>query len=419
MDYKNLIPSGASYQLRTERKQTNNVKFDGNKFERFAAKDKTEQVARVLHDGKLGIASGSKPNSGEELIKTAAEMASYGSPHDVPFVGKADIKPMNLASDQTISAKEMADIAGSLVEDLQKLDSRISASATLSSVIEEQNLKTSNGFDTNYRKTFWNLMGSIDLTVDGDRLGIYDWAASTAPTFDPKAMVNTIAQKLNWAKNTVPFKAGAYPVIFSPGEVYYTVLPIIQSLMGRAVYQKVSPLGDKLGQQLFDPCFTLVDDGTIDGQWTSKPFDSEGTPTRRNALVQNGVLGTFLADRKYAAHLGMEATGNADGLNFVSIDAGTKSFDEMIKSIDYGMLIDGSMGAWSGNPYAGIVTGTISMGLLIENGEIKGRVKDSMFTINAFEHLKNNIMDMSAERVMHGNCLFPYLQLSDVVISTN
>jgi len=406
-------------EIRTQRIQTNSVKFEGNNFESFVAKDKTEQVARVLQDGKLSIASGSRPNSGDELLKAAIEMVPYGSPHDVPFVGKAEIKPMNLASDETISAKEMANIAGGLVEELRSLDDSISAWATLRSQIVDESLKTSNGFDASYRKTYWSLSAGIELTVDGDRLGLYDYSTSIDPKFDPAKLKNTIAKKLNWARNTVPFKAGSYPVIFSPGETYYVVMPVIQSLVGRAHYQKLSPWCDKLGQDLLDPRFTLVDDGSMDGQWTSKPFDSEGTPVKRNVLVQNGRLENLVLDRKYGALLGKESTGNASGLHHISIEAGTKSIEDMIKSIDYGLLIDGSMGAWSGNPYVGIVSGTISMGLLIENGEIKGRVKDCMFTVNAFEHLKNNIVEFSAEREMNGNSLFPYLQLSDVVISAN
>jgi len=408
-----------NYELRTLRKQTNSVKFQGSKFDAFSAKDKTEQVARVLQDGKLSIISGSKPGSEAELLAKAVEMAPYGSPHDVPFVGKTDIKPMNLTSDDTISAKEMADIAAGLVDDLCSLDNRIAAYTSLSSQVVEESLKTSNGFDANYRKTYWQLIAGIDLTVDGDRLGIYEWKASTGPQFDVAKFKNTIAKKLDWAKNTVPFKAGTYPVIFSPDETYNIVNPVMASLTGRAIYQKLSPWCDKLGQELLDPRLTLVDDRTIDGEWTSKPFDSEGTPIKRNVLVQNGRLENLLLDRKYGALLGKESTGIAGGGSSMRIDPGTKSIEDMIKSIDYGLLIDGSMGAWSGNPYVGIVTGTISMGLLIEKGEIKGRVKDCMFTVNAFEHLKNNIVDFSAEREMSGSTLFPYLQLSDVVISAN
>jgi PmbA protein len=104
------------------------------------------------------------------------------------------------------------------------------------------------------------------------------------------------------------------------------------------------------------------------------------------------------------------------------LDAGSKTLEELIRSIDCGLLIDGTMGAWSGNPYSGIVTGTISMGLKIEKGEIVGRVKDCMYTINAFEHLRTHLIDCSAERQQaetdFGSAsLFPYVLLNEVVIS--
>lgn len=422
MDYKNLIPNGASYEILTERMQENTVKFDGNKFESFAGKDTTNQVARVLYDGKLSIASGTKPNSNEELIKQAAEMVPYGSEHDVDFVGSADIKPMDLSSDETISPKEMADIAGGLLEDLCGLDSRISTMVSVTSKASETTLKTSNGFNASYKKTNWNLTAGIDITVDGDNLSVYDFQIGKNPKFDPPAIKEKIMQKLQYAKNVVPLKAGTYPVIFSPGEVNYVTFPIIQSLFGNSIYQKVSPFCDKLGEELFDKRFTFVDDGSLEGEWTSLPFDSEGTPVKRNVLVQDGKLQNYILDRKFGARLGKNSTGNSRGPNHLRITPGEKKLAEMIKSIDYGLLIDGSMGAWSGNPYSGIVSGTISMGLLIENGQIKGRVKDSMFTINAFEHLQKHLLDLSAETEGNGfMCynVYPYMMLDQVVISAN
>lgn len=422
MDYKNFIPQGASYQITTGRETINSVSFSGNKFESFTGKDKTEQVAKVLHNNKLSVARSTQPNSTQALVQQAAEMVPFGSDHDVPFVGATTIAPMNLTSDKTLSPKEMADIAGGLMADLQALDSRISASASVTSKKERMSILTSDGFDNSYSKTNWNISGNILLTVDGDSLGIYESDREIGPDFNVQLVKDTIAQKLEYAKNTAPFKAGVYPVIFSPMEANFLTLPFCRSLGGQAVYQKVSPWGDKLGQTLLDPRFTLVDDATIDRDWRSLPFDREGTPTRRNVLIQNGRLENFILDRKFAARLGMESTGNGNGLNYLHIDPGTTPLAEMIKSIDYGLLIEESMGAWSGNPYAGIVSGTIATGLLIENGQIKGRVKDCMFTINAFDHFKNHLLDISKEVESCGFMSpnrFPYIALDQVVISSN
>jgi len=142
--------------------------------------------------------------------------------------------------------------------------------------------------------------------------------------------------------------------------------------------------------------------------------------------VENGRLNSILMDRKVAALLGKESTGNASPMGVSPIHlrlaAGDKSLEELIKSIDYGLLIDGTMGAWSGNPYSGIVTGTISMGLAIEKGKIVGRVKDCMYTINAFEYWSKHLVGCSKDTLASGvrgaSSVYPYVMLDEVVIAT-
>jgi len=425
MEINKYLPNGASCELRVERTKTQSVEFDGNAFEGINSSDRISQTVRLLQDGKLSVASGSKPGSEPELIKQAADTVEYGSSHNVPFVGAANIAAMNLEDTGTLTAKEMIDITSGLVSDLRGLDDRLSVAASLNSTVSEVSLQTSNGFDHSYRKSVWTCGAYISLAQGDDNLGIYEFQSKMGPRFDVNEMKNIIAKKLDYAKNVVPFKAGAYPVIFTPGEVNYIINPVLASLNGMAVYRQVSPWSDKLGQELLDPRFTLVDDGSLDNEWTSKPFDMEGTPTRRNVLVQNGRLESLLLDRKAADLLGKESTGNAGGAgpspNHLRLATGTKPLEALIHSIDYGLLIGDTMGAWSGNPYSGIVTGTISMGLAIEKGKIVGRVKDCMFTINAFEHLRKHLIDCSVEVKPNGfmsSNLFPYVMLDEVVIST-
>jgi len=430
MSLDKYLPQGASYEMRVERTKTKSVLFSGNQFESISSADQVSQTVRLLQDGKLSIASSSKPNCSEELIKQAAATVRYGSPHDVPFAEAASVTPLNLEDPSTMTNKELIDAMAGLMDDLRSLDDRLSASTQLNATTREVALQTSNGFDGSYRKSVWSYGGSINLTQGDDRLGIYESRAAMGPTLDIKGVKDTIAKKLEYAKNVVPFKAGAYPVIFTPGEVSFLVNPILASLNGMAVYRQVSPWSDKLGQEMLDKRITLVDDASLDNEYTSMPFDLEGTPTRRNVLVENGRLNGLLLNRKVAALLGKESTGNATmagpGALHVRLNAGTKPLEELIRSIDYGLLIDGTMGAWAGNPYSGLVSGTISMGLLIEKGQIVGRVKDCMYTINAFEHLHKHLIDFSAETdaaggggpMGGGTALYPNMMLDEVVIST-
>ena len=415
-----------SYEIRTVRTMTDTVLFDGNQFERIDSQDSLNQRVRYLADGKLSIASSSKPNSEQELIKQAEEMVKYGSSHDVGFVGAEDIRPMNLCDETTLTSEQMIEKASEFVESLKALDSRLVASARLSSSFSDLRLKTTEGFDSGYRKSVWGAGGSIDLMQGEDLLSVYESKRSLSPNFDLGELREKIAKTLEYSKTVVPFEAGAYPVIFSPREAGYVLNPILASLNGMAIYRKVSPFTEKLGEFTFDERFSLFDDATEDSAWPSFPFDYEGTPTKRVDLVKNGVLFDILLNRKLGALLGMPSSGNATSAgpaaNFVQMNGGSKTLGELIKSIDYGLLIDGSMGAWSGNPYAGIVTGTISLGLKIEKGKIVGRVKDCMFTVNSFDAFKNHFIDCSKEKddtqVMFGSAArLPYIALDEVVIS--
>ena len=415
-----------SYEVRTERTKTDTVLFEGNQFERIDSQDNLNQTVRYLVNGKLSIASSSKPDSEQELIEQAAEMVEFGSSHDVGFVGAENTKPMNLCDETTMTSEQMIEKASGFVESLKALDSRLTASARLVSRFTDINLKTTEGFDSGYRKSLWGAIGSIDLMQGEDLLSIYESKRSLSPDFDIGELRDKIAKTLEYSKTVVPFEAGAYPVIFSPREAGYVLNPVLASLNGMAIYRKVSPFTEKIGELSFDERFNLFDDATEDRAWHSFPFDYEGTPTKRLDLVKNGVLSDILLNRKFGALLGKPSSGNASStgpaVNFLQMNAGCKTLDELVSSIDYGLLIDGSMGAWSGNPYAGIVTGTISLGLKIEKGKIVGRVKDCMFTVNSFDAFKNHFIDCSKEKddtqVMFGQAAkLPYIALDEVVIS--
>jgi PmbA protein len=423
MNMSKHLPSGAGCEYRSVRTKASQTQFQGNRFERIDSKDQITQTVRVLHEGKLSVAVGSKPDSGEELLKKAVETVKYGSEHSTPFVGETVIKPMNLTDDAVLSSKEQIDILSGFVADIRAIDERLVVSAGISSDTSEVSLITSSGFNGSYRQTDWSIYGYFDLMQGEDLLTLYDYQVMLGPHFDLKKIIDVLSRKLAYAKNVVPFTPGAYPVVFTPSEVGYIIAPVTASLNGMAVYRQMSRWGDKLGQEMLDPRFTLVDDGTIDRAWTSKPFDSEGTPTRRNVLVQNGVLGELLTDRKTAGLLGKESSGNSAGgsmpaAHSLRLSPGTQALEDMIKSIDYGLIIDGSMGAWSGNPYAGVVTGTVSMGLKVEKGKVVGRVKDCMFTVNAFEHFRSHLAGISSEVKESGSNVLPYVMLDEVVIST-
>ena len=129
-----------------------------------------------------------------------------------------------------------------------------------------------------------------------------------------------------------------------------------------------------------------------------------------------------MLDLATAAEMGRQSTGHAGAAgpapHHVILAPGVTALAELIKQVNKGVIIFGSMGAWTGNPFGGNVTGTISLGFRIDNGILTGRIKDCMFSMNSFKHFKDHLVDISAETKSMGSATFPYVLLDDVVIST-
>ena len=106
-------------------------------------------------------------------------------------------------------------------------------------------------------------------------------------------------------------------------------------------------MAGKLGQQVANEKVTAVDDGTIPNAWGSINFDDEGTPSRRNVLIEKGILKGYMIDKFGGRRMGMEPTGNArrQSYAYVTTSRMTNTFildgedknEDIIASVEYGL----------------------------------------------------------------------------------
>jgi len=96
---------------------------------------------------------------------------------------------------------------------------------------------------------------------------------------------------------------------------------------------------------------------------------------------------------------------------------GDVSLKDMIADIKEGLVVSGLMGAWAGNPFSGEVSGNISYGLKVANGELVGRVKNCVFSLNSFGAFRDDLEAISSEREWFFTSLLPHVLLKDVSIS--
>lgn len=167
------------------------------------------------------------------------------------------------------------------------------------------------------------------------------------------------------------------PVIFDPEMAGGLLRHLAGAISGYSLYKGTSFLIGKLGQRIAPEFVNVVDDGTIRGRLGSKPFDGEGLPTRRTAVVENGVLTNYLFDTYSGRRMGSPSTGSAarsvgsapfvSTTNFV-LSPGTASPAEIIASVKSGLYVTELIGFGINGTTGDYSRGAV--GLWIENGEI-------------------------------------------------
>lgn len=151
------------------------------------------------------------------------------------------------------------------------------------------------------------------------------------------------------------------------------------SLEANSIIGGESEFAGCLGEQVASPKVTLIDDGSISDGWGSGHIDDEGEPTRKNVLIENGILKNFLVDRVNGQKLGLKANGSSRRENYrfaptsrmsnTYIAPGNDSVEQMIASVEKGIYVK-NINAGSVNPITGEFNFNTGDTYLIEHGEI-------------------------------------------------
>jgi PmbA protein len=192
---------------------------------------------------------------------------------------------------------------------------------------------------------------------------------------------------------------GDVPVVFTPrGFVGALLSPLMSGFSGKAVLQGVSPLVGKQGQRLLDERVSLWDEPTLAYATGSRMCDDEAMPSRKLALSEGGVIGSFLYDLQSAAQAGVESTASAHrgvnslpspGSSVIIVAGGDTSYDDMVRDMDTGLVVDRLLGAGQSNILGGDFNANVLLGYKIEGGHVSGRVKNTVISGNVYKVLGN------------------------------
>lgn len=191
---------------------------------------------------------------------------------------------------------------------------------------------------------------------------------------------------------------GEYPVVFEP-YVTQDLLSMLDrhGMDGKAVHEGRSWMNGRQGERAMSPLVSIWDDG-LDPQGMPQPFDYEGVPKQRVAIVDDGVVGDPVYDRLTASKAGVESSGHALPPNLrmfsplaanLFMASGEASLEEMIRSTQRGLYVNRFWYTRLAHPRDCVVTGMTRDGLfMIEDGELAYPVKNLRFTQSYVEALR-------------------------------
>jgi PmbA protein len=280
-------------------------------------------------------------------------------------------------------------------------------------------LAATNGFSGGYERSDHGL-GCVAITGEGlgmERDYFGDGRNHAADLMSPEEVGRIAGERTVARAGARKPKTGAYPVIYDERISSGLIGHLLAATDGSAIVRGASWARDLLGEQVLPRGLSLIEDPHRPRTSGSKPFDAEGLPTARRAIVEDGVLTGWTLDLATARKLGMTSTANASrgtssppspSVGNVALTQGETDLAGLMAEMGTGLLITSMIGS-SINPTTGDYSRGAS-GFWVENGEIAypvnectvaGNLRDMLRTIrpanDARAHLSRVVPSLLVE----------------------
>jgi PmbA protein len=402
------------------------------KVEKLERSESQDLGLRVLVGKQQAIVSSSdrSPKMLAELVERTVAMAR-AVPED-PFCGLAD--PAEVAKDwpQLDMLDPDEPSAETLIERARAAEeTALAVQGVTNSEGAEAGwgrsriaLVASNGFAGGYAGSHHGVSVSV---IGGSGNGMerdYDYGSAVyaADLQDPAEIGKSAGERTIKRLGARKMPTCRCPVVLDPRVARGFISHLLGGISGPSIARGTSFLKDKLGQRIFLEAITITEDPHRQRGHRSKPFDAEGLANRRRALIDKGVLTTWLLDLRSARQLGLTSTGHAargtasppsPAATNIWIESGSATPAELMADIKAGFYVTELMGMGVNG-----LTGDYSRGAAgfwIENGQIAFPVSEMT--------VAGNLKDMFARMVAANDLEFrtgadaPTLRIDDLTVA--
>jgi len=389
---------------------------------------------RVIKNKKTGFVytSNFAENNIDNLINKAIEH-SHEATED-RFNGLADSFPENLPElnlfdpeISKLSTDDKINYCQKMEKGMFAYDKRIQNSQGAYFLDGESTsfLANSAGFYHSYKSTYC-FMQCSPVAVQGQGLQAGYWFSFSRFLKDlelPDKIAETAALRTVRMLGAITPKTTSVPVVFDPQTAGSLIGIIPTAVNGDSIFKRASFLVDKLGQSVAAENVVIRDNGILEKGTSSAPIDGDGQLTNNKAIIENGVLQTYLYDIYTSRKTGGDSTSNAQrdysstpqiGSFNVYLEPGKISHDEIIASVKDGLYITSLMGFG-----INMVTGDYSRGasgLWIENGKLSYPVEGVTIAGNLID-MFSNIEMIGNDLVFMGPVSSPTVKISKMTVA--
>lgn len=412
------------------------IEIEQNSFKHCEiGKDEGFSVRAISKKGALGFSFTNKierealmnvVKSAIKLMKNGTEDPDFKS---LPTSYKKYPKIKNILDDKIKNFKieDAVEYAKEMIETCKQDELAISQSGDVSASFKKIYITNSNGLEIEGEKTSCSISSEIVVKdkITKDISSGFEWqSVRNLEDLTVRKITEGALENAKKNLNRKKIKTMNAPMILSPKGVINLILrPISSAVNAEAFQYKRSFMVDKRKQVIGSDLLTITDNGLLDGASGSAIFDGEGVPCQENVIIEKGTfLKTGLLHNSYTAGKeGVKSTGNAArnsyagfpsiGITNLIMKPGNVSKKEMFENVKKGILFEYT--GDSPNIATGDFSGLILQGNLIDNGEIKTPLNETMIGINLLDLFKK-ISLVSKEFEIYGPYRAPYVKLDNI-----
>ena len=411
---------------------TDSVIFENGKLQDIDTKVQLGTSLRIIKDNKLGFAYTKNLRNRKEFLDNclASLKGCIEAKFDFPLTKSTPRLKTYSTSLSKLSNRDLVDECQRICE-LVSSRTKGQCNITTGDSIEKVRIMNSAGTDIKMRTSEYAIIVSI----------VYPNSyAALRRLFTRKAFEKIQEKELTMmidlyrqSSRTVNPKGKKMKVLFMPESMYTLTWRLQSATNGAAVYEKQSPISNQIGKRLFNRELSIYNDPLDDRLPGARSVDDEATPCRHFPIVENGVLKNFYYDLFYAQKNNVEPTGHgfktarwsgetialkpSPSLQHLHIKTGEVSLEQLIESMDQGIIVAGALGAHSGNILNGDFSIGLSPGLYVENGEVIGRVNEAMVAGNIYDIMQRILGIENTAHATHAG-VFPAILFDDVSVAT-